>query len=206
MVGSFKRMLLIEKSAGLIKTLISQVKDEELVTAYLETQESKYFDVLYDRYIHKVLAKCIGILKDQAMAEDAAQDIFIKILLNLSKFKGNSKFSTWIYSITYNFCIDFVRKRKKENVLYDSDKAYEDRSDDEVEDRELMEIRIERLEKLMDSCSDLDKMVLMMKYMDDMSIRNMALVLKKSESATKMSIMRAKQRLNKKYKETYTNG
>ncbi|MEM6316965.1 MAG: sigma factor, partial [Bacteroidota bacterium] len=87
----------MEKSINKMK-----ISDEELIRHYLDTQNSKYFDQLYSKYATKVFSKCISLLKDEAGAQDATQDIFLKIFLNLSKFSGKSKFSTWIYSITYN--------------------------------------------------------------------------------------------------------
>ena len=176
--------------------------DEDIVDKYNATQESRYFDLLYGRYGNKVFAKCISLLQSRALAEDATQEIFMKILLNISKFKGSSKFSTWLYSITYNFCIDYIRKQKKRRVVAD-ETGLEDEMVEEVSDKELLEIKIERLEVVMEKADGKDKAILMMKYMDNMSIRDMAGVMNRSESAIKMSILRAKHRLKKIYKETY---
>ncbi len=176
--------------------------DEALVERYKETQQGRYFDLLYDRYANKVFAKCISLLKDRALAEDATQEIFMKILLNVSKFKGNSKFSTWLYSITYNFCIDYIRKQKKRRVVAD-ETSVADEIIEEVSDKELLEIKIERLEIILDKAQTRDRAILMMKYIDNMSIKEMAISLNRSESAIKMSILRAKHRLKKIYKELY---
>lgn len=158
--------------------------------------------MLYERYANKVFAKCISLLKDRALAEDAAQEIFMKILLNISKFKGNSKFSTWLYSITYNFCIDYIRKQKKRRVVAD-ETSIADEMIEEVSDKELLEIKIDRLEVVLERAETKDRAILMMKYMDNMSIRDMAATLDRSESAVKMSILRAKHRLKNIYKELY---
>ena len=61
------------------------------------------------------------MLADHGMARDATQDVFIKILLNLSKFTEQSSFSTWVYSITYNYCIDLIRKKKKNILIFTED-------------------------------------------------------------------------------------
>jgi RNA polymerase sigma factor (sigma-70 family) len=96
--------------SGVVK---SDISDEELVTEYIRTQNMRYFDVLYNRYSGKVLAKCITFLKDSEAAKDLMQDIFMKVLLNISSFKHKAKFSTWLYTITYNTCIDETRRLKK---------------------------------------------------------------------------------------------
>ncbi len=93
------------------------MSDEEALEQYLLTQNVNYFNLLYDRYTNKVYAKCISMLKESELAEDATQEIFVKVILNLSKFSGKSKFSTWLYSVTYNFCIDIIRKGKKEIII-----------------------------------------------------------------------------------------
>jgi len=90
------------------------ITDEEAVEKYLRTQKGFYFDLLYERYSSKIYAKAISILNDEHWAEDCTQEIMMKLLLNLSKFSGKSKFSTWVYSITYNYCIDKIRNRKKD--------------------------------------------------------------------------------------------
>ena len=113
-----------------MKTATKKLTDEEVIDKYIATQGSVYFTLLYDRYITKVYSKCISLLKDDAKAQDAAQEIFIKIFTNLHKFNKQSKFSTWVYSITYNFCIDTIRKQKKTSNLF---------SDEENEGTEIIE-------------------------------------------------------------------
>jgi RNA polymerase sigma-70 factor (ECF subfamily) len=140
-----------------------------------------------------VYAKCLSLLKNEALARDATQEIFTKIFLNLSRFGQRSRFSTWVYSITYNYCIDFLRKQQKKQALF-SDELDDppDLADQEVPDYELLEMEVQLLKKVLDDIPAGDKAVLLMKYQDDMSIRDMAEVLDKSESAIKMKLKRAK--------------
>lgn len=58
------------------------------------------------------------MLNDNELANDATQEIFIKIMFNLEKFKSESSLSTRIYSITYNYCIDLIRKKKKQKITH----------------------------------------------------------------------------------------
>jgi RNA polymerase sigma-70 factor (ECF subfamily) len=177
--------------------------DEEIVKEYLATQNVAYFDKLYDRYSGKIYAKSISLLRDEDLAEDAVQEIFMKILLNLSKFSGKSKVSTWIYSITYNFCIDIIRRKKKDpSMLMDNFSGDNDMIDD-VEDAFLLETNIRRLKTILGKIPSSDKAILLMKYQDDMSIRDIGSILDKSESAIKMKIKRAKHKFKTIYVETY---
>ena len=166
--------------------------DEEVVSAYLKTQNNYYFEILYGRYSSKIFGKCLTILKEESLAQDATQDVMMKILLNLSKFGGKSKFSTWVYSITYNFCIDFIRKKKKDKSQYYEDVSQFEDVVDEVDDKELLEIELDRLKVIMERIPPDDKSILMMKYLDGMSIKEICLVINKTESAIKMQIKRAK--------------
>ncbi|MEL6389475.1 MAG: sigma-70 family RNA polymerase sigma factor, partial [Bacteroidota bacterium] len=115
------------------------LSDEEVIAEYLRTQNNFFFELLYERYSKKVFGKCLTILKDEAKAQDATQDIMMKVLLNLSRFGGRSKFSTWLYSITYNFCIDYVRKLKKDPSVYMDDIGNYEGEEIEVSDAVILE-------------------------------------------------------------------
>lgn len=183
--------------------MTKKVSDEELVDLYLETQNVAYFNLIYKRFSGKVFGKCLSLLKSESDAEDATQDVMMKILLNLAKFSGRSRFSTWIYSITYNYCIDFIRKKKKDPSIYVDDFIDNLDVEEEVDDRFLMEMNVKRLKVILEVIPTADKSILMMKYQDEMSIREIGEILDKSESAIKMKIKRAKQKFKKTFKEKY---
>jgi RNA polymerase sigma-70 factor (ECF subfamily) len=177
------------KQQGAIKDL----SDGEIIRLYLQTQRSDYFSVLYQRYATKVFGKCISILKDYDEAKDAVQDIFVKIMTNLVNFGERAQFSTWIYSITYNYCIDVIRKKKKEKTLFPEDiERAPDVPEEDVPDEFLLEMEVKHLKAVLEDLPTGDRMILLMKYQDDMSIRDISEVLKKTESAVKMKIKRAK--------------
>ena len=178
--------------------------DEEAIEMYLATQNTNYFNILYNRYSAKVFGKCLSLLKSESRAQDAAQEIFVKVLLNLSKFSGKSKFSTWLYSITYNFCIDVIRKNKKSiGVLVDDINAIGEEVVDEVDDADILETNVIRLKKVLNEIPAGDKAILLMKYQDEFSIKDICGILNKSESAVKMKIKRAKAKFVKTYNEIY---
>jgi RNA polymerase sigma factor (sigma-70 family) len=170
-----------------------ELSDSEIVREYLHTQNSSYFSMLYRKYSGKVYGKCISILKHEDEARDAVQDIFVKIMLNLGNFGEKSQFSTWIYSITYNFCIDVIRKKKKDKTLFSEDiERAPDVAADDVPDEYLLEMDMKYLKQVLEELPTGDKMILLMKYQDDMSIKEIADILDKTESAIKMKIKRAK--------------
>ena len=183
----------------------SSLSDEEVIVEYLKGQNPYYFDLLYNRYSAKIFGKCLTLLRDEFKAQDATQDIMMKILLNLNKFSGNSKFSTWVYSITYNFCIDSIRKSKKDkSILMDDVSMFSD-VEDEVSDKFLLEIKLERLKRILEMINVEDKSILLMKYLDGLSIKDIASIKDQSESAIKMKIKRAKEKFMKVYRQQYKN-
>ncbi|GAA5222406.1 hypothetical protein GCM10025777_30370 [Membranihabitans marinus] len=144
------------------------------------------------------------MLKNEDLAENATHDIFIKLLLKISNFSNKSRFSTWVYSITYNYCIDQIRKKDKmrtveiEDFMLDSSNG----SDDvEISDAEILELEIEKLEVLLDKISQNDKIILLMKYQDEMSVKEIAEYYNASESAIKMRIKRSKERVRNMAKD-----
>jgi len=143
------------------------------------------------------------MLKSDALAKDATQEIFTKIFLNLSKFSERSKFSTWVYSITYNFCIDMIRKKKKEKNLFSDEIENAPDIIEEVSDEAIMEMEVKRLKRVLTEIPSGDRAVLLMKYQDELSIKEIAEILDKTESAIKMKIKRAKHKAQKVYREIF---
>jgi len=181
----------------------SKMTDIDVIRKYLKTQEPSYFSLLYQKYAGKIYGKCISLLKEEALAKDATQEIFIKIFMNLCKFEEQSKFSTWVYSITYNYCIDTIRKKKKLKNIFSNDMEKAPDLEDEVPDEKLLAMEVSRLKVVLDNMPPGDKAVLMMKYQDDMLIKEIAEALSKTESAIKMKIKRAKHKAQRVYKELY---
>ena len=161
--------------------------------------------MLYRKYADKVYRKCITLLKDQGLAEDATQEIFVKIMLSLANFNEKAQFSTWVYSITYNFCIDIIRKQKKTKNLFVDDIERAPDVADEIPDEFLRSMEVKRLKIVLDTIPTDDHAILLMKYQDDMSIKDIAEGMGKTESAVKMKIKRAKEKAQFVYKEKFKN-
>lgn len=196
-----KIFLLFCETYYLIVRKIMNVKkqtDEQLVALFIETQKNLYFEQLYDRYADKVYRKCLSFVKDDAKAEDFTHDIFLKLVLNLSSYRETAKFSTWLYSITYNYCIDQTRIAKKYSEV-GLDENYDVSDNDN--DAEISEFEAQHLNKAMQQILPEEKSILMMKYQDDLTIKEISESLEISESAVKMRLLRAKEKLRKIYLE-----
>lgn len=174
------------------------IGDEEIVALYVRTQKNEYFEEIYDRYADKVYRKCYSFVNNQEVAEDLVHDIFLKLIIKIGTFKENSRFSTWLYSITYNYCLDHIRisKRKGEVPILEN-MDWEDDDDD----KELKEWQSAELSRSLKSMQPHERMILEMKYQEDFSIREISETLNISESAVKMRLLRSKKKLRKIYIE-----
>ncbi|MET1260961.1 RNA polymerase sigma factor [Flagellimonas sp. DF-77] len=182
--------------------------DEELVQKVVATNNTLLFGVLYDRYAKMVYNKCYGFARSQDEAEDLTQDVFLQLFIKLASFKGRSKFSTWLYSFTYNFCVNYVNRNKQRKM---SDKSIpvddaEYRLADEVPDESIYELKANRLELALTEIGAEDKSILLLKYQDGASIKELCELLDIGESAVKMRLKRAKSKLLEVYNNTVIDG
>lgn len=174
----------------------SELSDWDIIQRVLQG-EKQLLEILYDRYSSKVYYKCLSITKDANISKDLSHDIIIKIFMNLSKFKGTSDFSFWVKSITYNYCMDFLKKKKRLRFGELDASEFDNVAADEIEleNKILKEVQLEQLEILFEELKGDDKMILLMRYQDGMSVKDIATTLKISQSAVKMRLKRSRDRL-----------
>jgi len=179
-----------------------KISDEALIKKINETSDTHLFGLLYDRYSGTVYNKCISFTLNQEAAQDLTQDIFVKLFVKLKSFRGESKFSTWLYTFTYNHCVNFVqREMKPENNIRAAMEDLEEEPVEEISDREIFELKAEKLKKALQMLNPTDRMMLLLKYQDDISIKEIASTTALSESAVKMRLSRAKMNLVKFYND-----
>ncbi len=179
----------------------AHLTDKEIVHQIVKEGKRELLNVLYERYADKVYYKCISLTRDRETSKDLAHDILVKVFLNIAKYKGKSSFSLWVHSISYNYCIDYLRKKKRIRYTEYEEQNFENLSDDELELKQLKEIKLEKLEELLEELNQSDKLILLMRYQDDLPIRQIATMLEVSESAVKMRLKRARGRLAQLYNE-----
>ncbi|MTI58518.1 MAG: sigma-70 family RNA polymerase sigma factor [Firmicutes bacterium] len=109
---------------------VVEISDKELIKRFRNNDESA-FEELVLRYQKKVYNTVLRMLSNLDDASDITQEIFIKVYQNLEKFKGQSSFSTWLFSIAGNHCRDELRKRQKELKRSSFDSIAEERKETE---------------------------------------------------------------------------
>ncbi len=175
----------------------AHVSDEELVQRIVANNNPLLFGKLYDRYAKMVYNKCYGFSRSEDEAEDLTQDVFLQLFIKLKMFKGRSKFSTWLYSFTYNFCVNYVNRNKQRKMSDKSvpveDSEYKIR--EEVPDESLFEMKASKLKEALELVSPEDKSILLLKYQDGASIKDLVSLMDLGESAVKMRLKRAKEKL-----------
>lgn len=87
--------------------------DDISFLALAKRNKDKAFNMLIDEFSSKVFNTCINLLRNKEDAEDVTQEVFTSIYISLDKFEGNSKLSTWIYSIALNKSKEFLRNKTR---------------------------------------------------------------------------------------------
>lgn len=86
--------------------------DESQLIERARNNDYRAYEELYRLHIGRVMGLCIRLLNDRDLAEDMAQEAFIQAWRNLSKFRGDSAFGSWLYRITTNTVLSYLRKQK----------------------------------------------------------------------------------------------
>jgi|TARA_B110000238_G_scaffold199283_1_gene245994 RNA polymerase sigma-70 factor (ECF subfamily) len=87
------------------------LSEEEFIKKLVDGNQAA-FGQLLDDYQQKVFGTCISFIPNKEDAEDVAQEVFLEVFKSIPKFKAEAKLSTWIYKITTNKCLEFIRKKK----------------------------------------------------------------------------------------------
>ena len=186
------------------KTKYQQKSDEEIVHLIMDAGKHELFELLYSRYFKKVRDKCFSFLKDSKQSEEFANDILTKAYEKIPGFKGNSSFSSWLYSITYNYCIDYLRVKKKLHYP-DWNRSNEIPEIIDESGTDLEGASYENLLVILEAIHPEEKVLLLMKYQDNLPIKQIAKTLRISEDAVKMRLKRARTRVIYMYNQKFTS-
>lgn len=179
---------------------INRQKDnDELLIKQVGEGDEHAFERLvhkYEQAVFNTIYRYIGYRDD---VEDLAQEIFIKVWRNASKFKGKSKFSTWLYRITANHCFNYRRKHKRGNVSLD-ELAERGKTPEalKVEPDWEQKRRVESVRKAVNALPERQRMALVLAQYEGRSYKEIADIMKVSVSSVESLIFRARSHLREK--------
>ncbi|AQG80848.1 RNA polymerase sigma factor [Spirosoma montaniterrae] len=174
---------------------MNHLTDEELASAYARTQHSAYFSLLYQRYYKKVYAHCLSFTTStNTQAEDLTHDIFERVFRQINTYKGNARFSTWLYTVCRNYCLSqHQREQQRSRAVTVYDQGQE--STVGPDSYSAYEHQLALLECAFEQLPDADQRILLARYGAGSSVGQLALSAQASESAIKMRLFRARERL-----------
>jgi RNA polymerase sigma-70 factor (ECF subfamily) len=188
------------------------MSDSEVISRVIKG-EKDLFRILVERYQIMVFRTCIGFVHHKAEADDLTQEIFIKAFTSLSSFKGNSAFSTWLYRIAINACLNNTRTIKMVSpspLQYNGNEMHKQQevpvADCDLPDNML--IRKEQqamLAQALDNLNEKQHTVFVLSKYDELSQREIALVMHTTEGAVESLLQRAKANLRQKLLKFYKN-
>ncbi|MDB6055637.1 MAG: rna polymerase sigma factor region 2 [Verrucomicrobiales bacterium] len=174
------------------------------------------FEELVEKYKQLVIHVAYRSLKDQAEAEDLAQTVFVQVFKSASRYEPTAKFSTWLFTICRNLCLNEIRRRSRhpaesldEPVQYSEDSAprqYEDLKVPGASDLLLREELEQKIDEAINDLPENQRTALMLCKQEEASYEDISAILGCSLSATKSLIHRARETLKMKLKPYLKSG
>ncbi len=155
------------------------------------------FSVLVEKYQKMVYTLALKLMKKPEEAEEMAQDTFIKAFHKIDSYEGKSKFSTWLYSITYNACISELRKRRIEFKSLD-DRQVSDEDEQRMYDYyrgNRKEDQEKYLALAMEKLPGDDQVLITLYYYENQSMDEISMITGLTVSNIKVKIHRARKRM-----------
>jgi len=181
------------------------LSDNEIITRVLRGEAALYSD-LVKRYQHFVFTLVLRYTPNRQDAEEIAQDVFVKAYRSLADFRGESKFSTWLYAIVTTTCITFLRKKKLPVHSLDNEQVFEMADNqnsgfkaNQVEQKSKVQVLNEAIKLL----SIDDARIITLFYQGEQSLEEIARIIGAEPNTVKVKLHRARQRLKEKMEKYF---
>ena len=177
---------------------MSQKPDDYLIDKVIKGENNAYAE-LVDRYKQMVYTLAYKIVKNREDAEEVAQDTFVKAYNALNDFKGDSKFSTWLYKIAYYRSLDYLKKNKRrvETTKLDISEEYNIASLDDALDALEAKDRTEIIKHAIQKLPGEDSVLITLYYFETLSMNEISKVMGISSNTIKVRLFRGRKRLAK---------
>jgi RNA polymerase sigma factor (sigma-70 family) len=169
------------------------------------------FKQIVAKHKNKVFNTAFGFLKNREDAEDVSQEVFINVWNYLEKFREEAELSTWLYRITVNKCLDFIKKRERQNKWGKIVSFFGSKNDDakqvahhyhpgiQTEEKEMAK----NLYACIDKLPEKQKIVIVLTKMEKLNYKEVAQILETTEKAVESLVARAKENLRKNLDKIY---
>lgn len=183
----------------------SAITDNDIIQQVKTGNQQAYAQLVsrYQNYVFTIVSRYLSSRED---AEEVSQDIFVKAYRSLGDFRGESKFSTWLYTITTTSCITFLRKHKlavqsldNENVFAHADNIDSGLSANHLEQKS----RVAMVNQAIRMLSPEDAQVITLFYKGEQSLDEIAQILGQETNTVKVRLHRARQRLKDKMEKYF---
>ena len=171
-------------------------KEETHIIKEILNGKTEQYEYFLDRYGQQVFVLVDRIVSCQEDAEELTQDVFLKAFQQLSSFKAESSFSTWIYRIATNLAISAVRK-KRNDVLRLDDSVFANLSDTQVDEalEDESEEQVERLQQAMNQLEADERALITLYYLEEKPLVEVAFILGLTEGNAKVKLHRIRKKL-----------
>jgi RNA polymerase sigma-70 factor, ECF subfamily len=159
----------------------------------IEGNDRTAFAELVDAHKNRVYNLCLKMTRSTENEEEVAQDTFLKAYQSIRTFQGKSKFSTWLYTITYYTCLNYLRKNSVETVAFLNWDAADD-SEEAIGNLQTVE-RKEYLQKAFNYLTAEEVALMTLFYLEEHTIQEIATITTLSKAAIKVKLHRTRKKL-----------
>jgi RNA polymerase sigma-70 factor (ECF subfamily) len=196
----------LSKNGDLKQIPADSKEDPELLEIIISSRQGDQaaFKKLVEKFRSQVVGVAFKMVGDYEDAKDISQLVFVKTYQNLDRFDLNKKFSTWLYRITINASIDFLRKYKRyrhESLEDNSHELKETKGNaEEVYQRRLIRSAIE---KSLDRLSNKQKSVFVLRDLEGLDIKSVSQVMSMPQATVRWYLHRARARVRQELQKNY---
>jgi RNA polymerase sigma factor (sigma-70 family) len=181
--------------------------DEEIISRILKGEQSA-FRILVEKYQNYVFTLVLRFTDNREDAEEIAQDVFVKAYRSLADFRGDSKFSTWLFTITRTTCLSFLRRKKLDTQSLDNERIglqMENRESGFNANLVEQKSRHTMLSQAISMLNVDDAQVLNLFYKAEQTLEEIGKIMRLDPNTVKVKLHRARQRLKEKMEKYFAH-
>lgn len=167
--------------------------DLKTIIDKIQTGDKQAYVTIIEQYQRPIYLYCYYMLRNQAEAEDAAQDTFLRSFRSIKTYTFTNSFSAWLYKIAKNICIDLIKKRNKEKqltILYRDNKV-----------QEQLSLHTDYIYECLDKLTDEERQILLLRSLEEYSYEEIAFIMDAKPSTVRKKYERLRKKLVKETRQ-----